>query len=374
MNALEREIRTLIEIQGPLSVSHYMALCLAHPEYGYYTTRDPFGTAGDFTTAPEISQMFGELIGIWCAETWRLMGSPARLHCVEIGPGRGTLMKDALRAAKVMPGFRDAIELHLVETSPVLQERQRETLHGTASSISWHGDVKTLPGDAPLIVIGNEFVDALPVDQFEKKAGRWHERKIGLGADGGFAFGLDPALLPNFEKGLPSRLTPAPNGAVFEQRRLDPIAGIVARIAKNGGAALFVDYGHAESGFGDTLQAVSGHDYAEPLETPGEVDLTSQVDFEALAALAGRNARAFGPVTQHSFLLQLGIEARAEILQRNASAEMRGEIGTALTRLIGSAPGMGELFKALAFAHRDLQTLPGFDGAKVSGEHPQNET
>lgn len=367
MNALEREIRALIETQGPLEVSRYMALCLAHPEYGYYTTRDPFGAGGDFTTAPEISQMFGELIGVWCAEVWRLMGSPSRVALVEVGPGRGTLMKDALRAAKIMPGFFDAIELHLVETSPILQERQRESLHGVVSTIAWHGDAKTLP-DAPLIVIGNEFVDALPIDQFEKKAGRWHQRKIGLGFDGGFAFGLDPALLPDFEKHLPERLTPAPNGAVFERRDLAPISEVVSRIGKHGGAALMIDYGHAESGFGDTLQAVSGHDYAEPLEAPGEVDLTSQVDFEALAALATKNVRAAGAITQRNFLTQLGIEARAEILQRNAKLEMRDEIGTELTRLIGPTPGMGELFKVLAFAHRDLPALPGFDGAKISSK------
>ncbi len=368
MNALEREIRTLIETQGPISVSRYMALCLAHPEYGYYTTRDPFGTGGDFTTAPEISQMFGELVGIWCAEVWRLLGSPARVVLAEAGPGRGTLMKDALRAAKVMPGFLDAIELHLVETSAVLQERQRENLHGAVPSIAWHGDAKTLPDDAALIAIGNEFVDALPVDQYENKAGRWHERKIGLGADGDFCFGLDPSLLPDFETQLPQRLVPAHNGAVFERRLLLPIADLVARIGRNGGAALLVDYGHAESGYGDTLQAVSGHDYAEPLEAPGEVDLTAQVDFEALASLADNYVNAIGPVTQRHFLRELGIEARAEMLQRNAREEMRDEIGTALTRLIGPAPGMGELFKAFAFAHRDLPALPGFDGAKVTGK------
>ncbi len=367
MNALEREIRALIEAQGPLEVSRYMALCLAHPEYGYYTTRDPFGAAGDFTTAPEISQMFGELAGVWCAEVWRLMGSPSRVALVEIGPGRGTLMKDALRAAKVMPGFREAIELHLVETSPVLQERQRENLHGAVTSIAWHGETKTLP-DLSLIAIGNEFVDALPISQFEKKAGRWHERKIGLGLDGGFAFGLDPVALPDFEKTLPPRLVPAPDGAVFERRELAPVSALLSRISKHGGAALFVDYGHAQTGFGDTLQAVSGHDYAEPLEAPGEVDLTAQVDFEALAALANADVLALGPVTQRNFLLELGIEARAGILQRNAQPEMRDEIGTQLTRLTGPAPGMGELFKAMAFAHRSLPTLPGFDGAKVSGD------
>jgi NADH dehydrogenase [ubiquinone] 1 alpha subcomplex assembly factor 7 len=366
MNALEREIHALIEARGPISVSRYMALCLAHPEYGYYTTRDPFGVGGDFVTAPEISQMFGELIGIWCAEVWRLMGSPTRVALVEVGPGRGTLMKDALRAAKILPGFLNAVELHLVETSPVLQERQREALHGVVSSIAWHGETNTLP-NAPTITIGNEFVDALPIDQFEKKNGRWHERKIGLGADGGLCFGLDPVALPEFEKRLPQRLVLAPNGAVFERRELSPVSEIVSRIGKHGGAALFIDYGHSESGFGDTLQAVRGHDYAEPLEAPGEADLTSQVDFEALAALAGSTC-AIGAVTQHSFLTQLGIEARTGILQQNAKPELRDEIGIALTRLIGPAPGMGELFKALAFAHRDLPLLPGFDGAKVSGK------
>jgi NADH dehydrogenase [ubiquinone] 1 alpha subcomplex assembly factor 7 len=367
MNALEREIRSLIETQGPLDVSRYMALCLAHPEYGYYTTRDPFGVAGDFTTAPEISQMFGELIGIWSAEVWRLMGSPSRLVLVEAGPGRGTLMKDALRAGKVMPGFLDAVELHLVETSPVLQEMQRETLKGVLPAIAWHGEAKTLPDDAPMIAIGNEFIDALPVHQFQKKAGRWHERKIGLGADGGFVFGLDPAPLLDFERQLAERLTPAPDGAIFERRELAPLAAILTRIAAHGGAALLVDYGHSESGFGDTLQAVEGHDYAEPLESPGEVDLTAQVDFEALAKLSSDAVRAFGPASQRNFLRELGIEARSEILQRNAKPEMKDEIGADLTRLIGPAPNMGELFKALAFAHRDLAALPGFDGAKISG-------
>jgi len=367
MNALEREIRALIETQGPISVSRYMALCLAHPEYGYYTTRDPRGADGDFTTAPEISQIFGELIGIWCAEAWRLMGSPSRLVLVELGPGRGTLMKDALRATKVTPGFLQSVELHLVETSPVLQERQRETLHGIVPAIAWHSETKTLPHDAPIIVIGNEFVDALPIDQFEKKDGRWHERKIGLGADGSLCFGLDPSLLPDFEKTLPDRMTPAPNGAVLERRDVSVISQLVSRISKNGGAALFVDYGHAESGFGDTLQAVSGHDYAEPLETPGEVDLTSQVDFEALAALAGNTTLSMGPVSQRSFLTSLGIEMRAEVLKQNASPAIRAEIGISLERLIGPAPGMGELFKALAFAHRDLPALPGFDDAKRGG-------
>lgn len=368
MNALEREIRTLIETQGPISVSRYMALCLAHPEYGYYTTRDPLGSAGDFTTAPEISQMFGELIGVWCAEVWRMMGSPSRFLLAETGPGRGTLMKDLLRAAKILPGFIEAAELHLLETSPVLQERQRELLRASVTSISWHGDASSIPDDAPLLVVGNEFIDALPVQQYENKANRWHERKIGLGADGGFCFGLDPAPLPGFEKTLPDRLTPAPNGAIFERRDHEALAPLLSRIEKNGGAALFIDYGHAESGFGDTLQAVSGHDYAEPLDAPGEVDLTSQVDFEALTKLSTNTLHALGPVSQRNFLTALGIEMRAEILKQNASPEIRAEIGISLERLIGPAPGMGDLFKAIVFAHRDLGTPPAFDVAIVSGK------
>jgi SAM-dependent MidA family methyltransferase len=233
----------------------------------------------------------------------------------ELGPGRGTLMKDALRAGRVMPGFRDAVELHLVETSPVLQERQREALQGDVPSIAWHGAVNDLP-EGPLIVVGNEFVDALPIDQFEKKSGRWHARKIGLGADGGFAFGLDPVVLSDFEETLPQRLAPAPDGAIIERRGLRLLAEITARLEKHGGAALLIDYGHAETGFGDTLQAVADHAYAEPLEAPGDADLTAQVDFEALANLATGNLRALGPVAQRDFLQQLGIAAR-QALQRN---------------------------------------------------------
>lgn len=360
MNALERDIRALIEAEGPIAVSRYMTLCLAHPEYGYYTTRDPLGTGGDFTTAPEISQMFGELIWVWCAEVWRLMSEPPRLVLAELGPGRGTLMKDALRAAKALPRFLNAIELHLVETSPVLQERQRETLHGLTSLLAWHGSVTTLP-DAPLIVIANEFVDTLPIDQFEKKNGRWHQRRIGFDAGGNLSFGLQPVALPEFETALPAKLAPAPEGAILERRDLSSVTEIVRRIGAFGGAALMIDYGHAETGFGDTLQAVAGHDYAEPLQNPGECDLTAQVDFEALWALANDQAGALGPVSQRAFLTALGIEMRAETLRQNATPEMRAEIAMALSRLVGPAPGMGDLFKAFAFAHRALPALPGFE-------------
>lgn len=367
MNALEREIRALIESEGPLPVSRYVALCLTHPEHGYYTTRDPFGVSGDFTTAPEISQMFGELIGLWAAEVWRLMGSPARLTLAELGPGRGTLMKDALRAANAVPRFAEAIEVHLIDASPALQEVQRQTLAAVTQPVTWHADTASLPA-SPLIAIGNELVDALPFNQFMKRNGKWHERRIGFGPGGELAFGLAPLALPDFEESVPTRLAPAPDGAILERRDLSPLTEILTRIRDHGGVALFVDYGHAETGFGDTLQAVAKHDYAEPLENPGEYDLTAQVDFEALASIAPAGVAAQGTVSQGAFLRTLGIDARAEILQRNAKPELREEIAASLQRLTGPAPAMGDLFKALAFASAGLPPLPGFDGAKIARE------
>lgn len=365
MNALEREIRALIEAEGPLPVSRYIALSLTHPRHGYYTTRDPFGADGDFVTAPEISQMFGELIGLWTAEVWRLVGSPARIILAELGPGRGTLMKDMLRAANAVPPFAAALEVHLVEASPVLRDVQRRTLEAAGRAIEWHEDPASLP-TVPVIAIGNEFVDALPFDQFAKQGGKWHERRIGFGPGGELAFGLSPLALPDFEQSLPPRLIPAPDGAIFERRDLSAIRDIGAHIRDYGGAALFVDYGHAESGFGDTLQAVAKHEYAEPLENPGTHDLTAQVDFEVLAACAPAGIDAVGPVSQGTLLRNLGIEARAEILQQNAKPELRAEIATAMQRLTGPAPAMGDLFKALAFARADTPPLPGFDGAKIA--------
>jgi SAM-dependent MidA family methyltransferase len=358
MNALESEIRALIETEGPISVSRYMALALGHPRFGYYMTRDPFGTAGDFVTAPEVSQMFGELIGVWCAEVWRSMGEPAAVHLVELGPGRGTLMTDLLRAAKVLPEFRAAIQVHLVETSPVLIERQRATL--TEIKADWHRDTSTLP-QGPLIVIANEFIDALPVDQFVKTDSGWHERKIGI-IDGKLAFALDPAALPGIEEQLPSRLRPAPIGALLERTQLTAVRDIARRIAADGGAALIVDYGHTQTGFGDTLQAVRAHQTANVLENPGEADLTAHVDFEQLAAAAMHlGVHAVGPVTQGSLLRTIGIEQRAERLKRDQPADIVAAVDSALTRLTTPSPGMGELFKALALIHPALPAPPGFD-------------
>jgi NADH dehydrogenase [ubiquinone] 1 alpha subcomplex assembly factor 7 len=359
MNELEREIRALIESEGPIAVSRYMALALGHPHFGYYMTRDPIGASGDFVTAPEVNQMFGELIGIWCAEVWRSMGEPDPVHLVELGPGRGTLMSDLLRAAKVVPEFRAALRVHLVETSPVLIERQRTTL-AIEPEVNWHRNVTTLP-QGPVIVVANEFIDALPIDQFVKTDSGWHERKIGI-VEGRLAFALDPAVLPGVEERLPARLRPAPAGALLEYAQLTPVRDVARRIAAQGGAALIIDYGHVETGFGDTLQAVRAHKTAEILENPGEADLTAHVDFEQLATAAMHlGVHAIGPVTQGNLLRALGIELRAERLKRGQSVEAIAAIDAALARLTAPSPGMGELFKAIALAHPTLPAPPGFD-------------
>jgi SAM-dependent MidA family methyltransferase len=348
---LARELARLIAADGPIPVADYMALCLGHPRYGYYRTRDPLGGAGDFVTAPEVSQMFGELIGLWAVDVWQRMGAPGRFVLAELGPGRGTLMADALRAVRIVPGFRAALELHLVEIGPVLRARQRETLAASDIAPAWHDHVATLP-EAPLIVIANEFFDALPVHQAVKAADGWHARRVGLDTAGDLVFALDPAPLPGFAALLPAHLAAAPEGAVFEWRADSVVAELCRRLVGHGGAALVIDYGHAASALGDTLQAVRGHAYADPLQAPGEADLTAHVDFAALAAAAERaGAAVLGPLTQGVFLRALGIEQRAAKLKAAAGAEQRAAIDAALARLSGSGRDeMGELFKVLVLA------------------------
>jgi NADH dehydrogenase [ubiquinone] 1 alpha subcomplex assembly factor 7 len=359
---LERALRGLIESEGPIPVSRYMALCLAHPQLGYYVTRDPLGAAGDFVTAPEISQMFGELVGLWAVATWQAMGEPSHVQLVELGPGRGTLMADALRAARVVPAFLSAARVHLVEASPVLRERQRERLADSRATVAWHRDPTELP-DAPLIVLVNEFFDALPIDQAVKTEKGWRPRVVGLDAEGRLTFGLSPDPIAHFDRVLPSRLRDAPPGAVFEWREDHVLRELCRRIVAHGGAALVIDYGHAESGFGDTLQAVRRHGYADPLHEPGETDLTAHVDFAAMRLSAGRyGACPLGPMPQGEFLRRMGIEARAVRLKARATEAQAAAIDAALARLIGSGPDeMGELFKVLAVAHPALAGLPGFD-------------
>ncbi|MDQ0504918.1 class I SAM-dependent methyltransferase [Xanthobacter agilis] len=355
-STLADEIRALIAAEGPLPVSRYMALCLGHPRHGYYMTRDPLGARGDFTTAPEISQMFGELLGLWAVAAWQQMGAPSPFLLVELGPGRGTLMADALRAAGVAPAFGAAARVHLVETSPVLRQAQRQTLAG--HDVSWHDRIEDLPA-GPVIVLANEFFDALPIDQYVRAADGWHERRVGLDADGRLIFGLDPRPTPVAAAFAPPG--PAPDGAVLERMESGPALALARRLATGGGVALVVDYGHA-GGFGDTLQALSRHAFADPLAAPGDADLTAHVDFAALARMAlGQGAVAFGPLPQGHFLLRLGLAERAERLMAQAGAAGEEAIATAALRLAGTDEGqMGTLFKVLALAAPGRGAPPAF--------------
>jgi SAM-dependent MidA family methyltransferase len=356
---LEAEIRRLIGIAGPMPVWQYMGLCLQHPQYGYYVTRDPLGARGDFITAPEISQMFGELLGVWAAAVWQQMGSPAAVRLIELGPGRGTLLADAVRAAHIMPAFRKALSVHLVETSPVLRERQQQTLAGIDVPTRWHAALAEVP-DGPLILIANEFFDALPVHQCVRQKDGWHERLVGADAAGNLLFTLAPEPIAHFEGVLPPKLRAAPLGAIFEWRNDHVAFELGRRLVRNQGAALVIDYGHTQSAAGDTLQAVGEHAFANPLGSPGQLDLTAHVDFEALAVAAESiGARSHGPVTQAEFLRALGIHSRASTLKANGRPDQVASIESAVARLTGEGPkGMGRLFKVIGFSHPKLGPLP----------------
>jgi SAM-dependent MidA family methyltransferase len=299
--------------------------------------------------------MFGELVGLWAAGIWQRMGAPARVTLAELGPGRGTLMADALRAARVLPEFFAALQVNLVEISPALRERQQQALAASGVSVTWYEDLAAL-AEGPLIVIANEFFDALTVQQAVRAEDGWHERMVGLDQAEQLALLLDPRPLPRFEQMLPPHLHGAPNGAVFEWRSDAVVNELCRRLLGFGGAALIVDYGHTASAFGDTWQAVRNHAFVDVLASPGEADLTAHVDFAALAGGAARaGVQVLGPVMQGEFLRRLGIEARAERLKTNATPPQQTAIDAALTRLVGSGrENMGDMFKALVLADPKL--------------------
>jgi SAM-dependent MidA family methyltransferase len=343
-------LRETIALEGPISVERYMTLCNRH----YYGSRDPFGAKGDFTTAPEISQIFGELIGLWAAEVWAAMGRPAPLRLVELGPGRGTLIADALRAARLVPAFVNALTLHLVETSAVLRRAQERTLQAAPAMPEWHETIEDIPG-GPAIVVANEFFDALPLRQFVATDRGWCERLVGLDGEG-LAFGLRPLAETGLDRSpAAGAVLEAPGAAIALTERLSH------RLAAAGGAALIIDYGDWGLPLRDTLQAVKGHAFADPLAEPGEADLTAHVDFKALARAArAEGLVVHGPATQGAFLEALGIAARAVALTRRATPAQAKDIESAVERLTGRGPaGMGALFKVLGLSHPDLAALPG---------------
>lgn len=336
---LESLIKKRIRAHGPISVADYMAMCLMHPEYGYYMRRDPLGGAGDFTTAPEISQIFGELLGLWLAAQWQKQGRPEAM-LVECGPGRGTLMADILRATQKIAGFHAAMSVHLIEASPVLRQKQWKLLAGKHPRISWHEDSESLP-DLPLFWVANEFFDALPVQQFVGE----DMRQITLDENGHFTF------IPATNHRSITEKSPAS----LEVMRLFSM-----RIAERGGAGIIVDYGYVGGSQGDTLQAVKQHAYHEVLAMPGEADITAHVDFDALAKVAlASGLSVFGTLPQGKFLLQIGASQRLMTLCASANEMQKNELMSGFERLI-SHEQMGELFKVLALLPKNADRPEGF--------------
>jgi SAM-dependent MidA family methyltransferase len=351
MTPLARILADRIKAKGPISLSDYMADCLMHPDHGYYTNRQPFGLEGDFITSPEISQMFGELIGICLGQAWLDAGSPSPFILAELGPGRGVLMADLLRATKKIPGFLDAARISMVESSPRLREKQRATL--TGYQVHWYDTFADLPA-GPLYLVANEFFDALPIRQFERVRGGWRELMVDF-ADGAFFYDWSPVcLVPD----LAPRLINTTPGEIVE---LCAPANVVAaqlgaRIATTGGVAIAIDYGGWVSR-GDTFQAMKAHDSTPPLDEPGLADLTAHVDFAALAAAAA--PAEFLYTSQGAFLTELGIAHRSEALARRLTGEALDNHLNATWRLTDGAE-MGTLFKVLALTKKGDPPPPGF--------------
>ncbi|MEL6736600.1 MAG: SAM-dependent methyltransferase, partial [Pseudomonadota bacterium] len=342
-------LRDRILMEGPMPVADYMQLCLTHPDHGYYTTTRPIGgrasanrSGGDFITAPEVSQMFGEMIAVWCMEVWQALGCPAPFSLVEIGPGRGTLMRDFLRVARALPGFLEAADIHLVEISPTLGEQQSLTLSEHLSRIKWVRDIDQLP-DQPIILIGNELLDALPFRQWVKMGDNWHERAIGLtpqpqSMHNGAATALHFTTRPNTLLPVPDY--DAPDGTIIETApaREGFVRALADLLVKNQGAALLIDYGTLESGQtkpSNTFQAMRDHAFVDVLERPGEADLTSHVSFAPLVQVARQAGCVVPPpTTQGAFLAALGIAERCGSLGQNKSPAVQAQLKSAVERLV----------------------------------------
>ncbi|NTF32554.1 class I SAM-dependent methyltransferase [Rhizobium skierniewicense] len=357
---LARRIKSLIRLNGPMSVTDFFALCLADPEHGYYKTRQPFGRTGDFVTAPEISQLFGEMLGVFIVHAWQRHGTLAPVRLVEIGPGRGTMMADMLRVIqRIAPPLYESMSVHLVETSPRLTETQQHTLAIHGDKIAWHESFDDVPPGF-LLIATNELFDAIPIRQFVKTPQGFRERVVAMDADDELIFtaglaSIDPGLLPP----LPER---QPVGTIFEYSpaREAVMAAIAQRLKSQGGVALIIDYGYIVSGYGNTLQALRMHEYDPVLANPGEADLTSHVDFESLMKTTEQyGAHVNGCLPQGDFLYGLGLRERAEALAAKAEPDQATDIAEAVNRLAGEGAGkMGELFKVLAVSGSPVHLLP----------------
>jgi NADH dehydrogenase [ubiquinone] 1 alpha subcomplex assembly factor 7 len=345
-----------------------MALALIEPSGGYYANRDPLGAAGDFITAPEISQMFGELLGLWVASLRHEVGLSGAFRLVELGPGRGTLLSDALRALTSQPSLGEGLEIHLVEASPTLHAVQEQTLAPWRAQfpISWHRDFSTVP-EGPMALIANEFFDVLPIRQYQMTPQGWAERLIGLAPNGDdFAFHLS-APSPLNALRIPERLRAAKEGEIAEvsSPALSITSEIARRLSEAPGGALIIDYGPAKTCLGSTFQAVKSHKRHDPLVAPGSADLTAHVDFQSLGEAAhAEGASVFGPLTQGEFLARIGIQARAARLSEKSSEQQRSDIASALKRLTDEGE-MGTLFKVLALTSPGLSVAPGFSPDEV---------
>lgn len=360
---LALKLKARIKREGPIPIQDFMTACLQDRDHGYYRTRPAIGRDGDFITAPEISQTFGELIGLWCAAVWQGMGEPRDLQLIELGPGRGTLMKDVIRAIRIVPGFATAVKICLIESNAVLQVQQRQTLRDSGHVIEWvaapHLKGKDLNTTrAPVILIGNEFLDTIPVRQIREFEGKWYHRRVGLDANGGLAFVKGPLCADEPPGDLPSR---AKDGSIYEtaasyQSAIE-LGGLMS--GEQIMAGLYLDYGHTRSGLGSTLQAIRAHTFEHPLTSPGEADLSAQVDFNDVSTAARKLGLAVdGPVTQAEFLGSLGIMERASRLIA-ANPHRANEIETGVARLM-TPNGMGTRFKALGLRSPQLPLLPGF--------------
>ncbi len=361
---LEEILIARIKEHGSISVAAFMADALGHPEHGYYMTQSPFGQQGDFTTAPEISQVFGELIGAWLVHTWEEIGAPASFNLIELGPGRGTLMSDILRTAKVRPDFLKAVQVYLVETSPALRDAQKALLRNATAALKWVTDLDEIPA-GPALIVGNEFLDCLPIRQFVRTTRQqepcWRERLIGIETKDGkdnLQFILSDEYC-NTPVGAPTSVRPEDIFEVSEATQ-KVVLQIANRLQAHKGRALFIDYGHAQSGFGDTLQALQNHKYCAPLHKPGQADVTAHVDFESLANTAQEAGLAVnGPEPQAILLGRLGLAARAQALVTRLSRDDAKRLETGIRRLVHPEE-MGTLFKVISLSSKDLPSPAGF--------------